>query len=45
MVIVNHSITHLSEFRQVGEREGGEREGERKGWGNAAEELNDREKE
>lgn len=22
-MVINHSITHLSEFRQVGEREGG----------------------
>ena len=22
LVVINHSITHLSEFRQVGEREG-----------------------
>lgn len=31
MVVINHSITHLSEFRQAGEREGqraGRREGE-----------------
>lgn len=23
LMVINHSITHLSEFRQVGEREGG----------------------
>ncbi len=46
LVVINHSITHLSEFRQVGEREGEglgrvgvkEREGgrKRKEWRNAA---------
>lgn len=33
LVVINHSITHLSEFRQVGERGGGKGEGGR----NAAE--------
>lgn len=57
LVVINHSITHLSEFRQVGEREGQwggrrdgakEREGERKRMEECSggkEELNDREKE
>lgn len=47
-MVINHSITHLSEFRQVGERKGGggEREecsGEKEK--KARMELNDRERE
>lgn len=42
VAVINHPITHLSEFRQVGEREGGGRERKRKGWGNAVEREGER---